>query len=414
MIRSVALLAVLTAGFSSQAKDAASPSLGSPEFRASKESPLGWRGDGTGRYPGATPPTEWSATKNVKWSAAVGKGYASPILAGDLVIVSSEPNLLVALGRADGKERWRLETTPADLADPDARAAAAEYKPKDTGMAAATPVTDGGTIYAAYANGIVRAVDLAGKPRWIAHIAARQNTAYGRSASPILTAGKLIVHMTDLFAFDPATGKQLWSNTESRCAYGTPAGLRAGGVDLVVTPAGDVVRADDGKTMNSQIGNSANSSPVVMDGLVYFGEKDVRAIRLGAGFKDESVWNGEIGGEVFGSPLLHDGLFFTATGKGELVVFDATKKGSTDPLFEPRFLFGDEGGAEPVAYSSITLAGKHLFLTSNQGEVLVFEATKEAKPVAKNRLKDGTGSSPVFSGREMFLRSGDRLCCIAH
>jgi outer membrane protein assembly factor BamB len=33
--------------------------LGSPEFKASADRPLGWRGDWTGRYPGATPPTEW-------------------------------------------------------------------------------------------------------------------------------------------------------------------------------------------------------------------------------------------------------------------------------------------------------------------------------------------------------------------
>lgn len=33
--------------------------LGSPEFKATPDRPLGWRGDWTGRFPGATPPTEW-------------------------------------------------------------------------------------------------------------------------------------------------------------------------------------------------------------------------------------------------------------------------------------------------------------------------------------------------------------------
>src|SRR5947209_2184112 len=33
--------------------------LGSPEFTPSAEHPIGWRGDGTGRFPGATPPLEW-------------------------------------------------------------------------------------------------------------------------------------------------------------------------------------------------------------------------------------------------------------------------------------------------------------------------------------------------------------------
>lgn len=33
--------------------------LGSPDFSPSLQRPIGWRGDGSGRYPGATPPLEW-------------------------------------------------------------------------------------------------------------------------------------------------------------------------------------------------------------------------------------------------------------------------------------------------------------------------------------------------------------------
>jgi hypothetical protein len=378
----------------------------------SADRPVGWRGDGSGRFPEATPPTEWAAAKNVHWSAVVGKGYASPIVVGSLIVVASEPGVLIGLDRADGKEKWKITVSPSDLADTTARTLASEYQPKDTGLAAATPVSDGSTLYATFANGIVRAVGLDGKPKWTAFVDARQNTAYGRSASPILVGGRLIVHMTHLYAFDAASGRQLWVNQESRCAYGTPAALRQGGLELIVTPAGDVVRAEDGKNLNAQIGNASNSSPLAQDGIVYFGEKDVRAIRLGAEYKDESVWNGEIGSEVFGSPLLHDGLLFTVSGRGELFVFDASRKGASEPVVDARPLFGDDVGAQPVVYASLALAGKHLYLTSLTGETLVIEATREAKIVARNKLKDGTGASPVFSGKDLFLRDGDRLYCI--
>ncbi len=378
----------------------------------SADHPVGWRGDGSGRFPESTPPTEWAVAKNVRWSAVVGKGYASPIVVGNRIVVASEPGVLVALDRADGKEKWKVSVGPSDLADASARTLAEEYQAKDTGFAAATPVSDGSTIYATFANGIVRAVDLDGKPKWTAFVDARQNTAYGRSSSPILVGGRLIVHMTHLYAFDAASGKQLWVNQESRCGYGTPGVLKQGGVDLILTPAGDVVRLEDGKNLNSQIGNSSNSSPLVQDGVIYFGEKDVRAIRLGAEYKDESVWNAEIEGEVFGSPLLQNGLLFTVTGKGELFVFDASKKGSAEPVVVARPLFGDDVGAQPVVYASLAMAGKHLYLTSLMGETLVIEATREAKVVARNKLKDGTGASPVFSGKDLFLRDGDRLYCI--
>lgn len=407
------VLLLLAVALSLQAKDAAAPApLGSPDFRPTPDRPFGWRGDGSGRYPGATPVLEWSLTKNVRWSAPVGKSYASPIVVGGLVVVLSEPNLLIALDRVTGKEQWKKEIAVAELADAAARAAAEEYKPKDTGLAAATPVTDGVRVYVILANGIVQAVDLVGKATWTSFIDARQNTAYGRSASPILADGKLIVHMTHLVAFDPASGKQLWVNAEARCQYGTPAALRQNNAILIVTPAGDVFNAADGKNLNSQIGNTSNVSPLVQDGLIYFAEKDVRAIRLGADYKDESVWNGEINTEVFGSPVLTGGLLFTATGKGELVVFDAGKKGSVEPLFEARPLFGEEVGAQPVAYSSFAMAGKYLFLNSLTGDIVVLEATREAKQVARNRLKEGSGSAPVFSGKDLFLRDGDRLYCI--
>ncbi len=39
---------------------AAGALLGSPGFRPTSDQPVGWRGDWTGRFPGATPPTTWS------------------------------------------------------------------------------------------------------------------------------------------------------------------------------------------------------------------------------------------------------------------------------------------------------------------------------------------------------------------
>ena len=363
--------------------------LGSPEFKG----PFGFRGDGSGRFLAATPPLEWSETKNLRWKVEVGAGYASPVLAGPLVIAVSEPNLVTAVNR-DGQVVWTHAVK--------AEGPAAEYKPKDTGLAAATPVTDGTRIYAVFANGMLRALGLDGTPAWTAYIDAPQNTAYGRSASPVLAGGKLIVHMTHLYALDPATGKRLWVNEESRCAYGTPAVLK----DLLVTPAGDVVRLEDGKTVNSQLSNSAHASPAVVDGTIYFGEKDVRALRLGADFKDSSLWNAELAGEVFGSPLVHEGRLYAVTDKGHLFAFEQGKV-----LIEGRELF-EEAGADLV-YSSLTLAGKHLFLQANDGTTLVLEATKEAKVVARNKLKDGSGSAPIFSGRDLFLRDGSKLVRIA-
>lgn len=397
----------------------------------------GWRGDGSGRYPDATPATQWSATRNVRWNTTVGKSYSSPIVTDRHVFVTSEPNLLLCLDRTTGKERWRIATTAADLADPAAQKVAATYQPPPdgSGMTAATPLTDGVNVYAVFANGIVRAVDLDGKPVWCSFIEAEQSTAYGRSASPILVAGKLIVHMTHLYAFDPATGKRLWVNNDARSTYGSPVGITVGDVALIATAAGDVAHAVDGKALTSSIGTSFNASPIAVDDMVYYSDQaGVKAVRLTAVVRDEEVWNSEhtvkaslrtvalkdqeqwsrdLGTDVFGSPLLQDGVLFAITGQGELYAFDAKAKGSPAPLIDARVLFeGGGGGAEPLVYASLTLAGRYLFLHTNHGDSVVLEATREAKVVARNKMPTGSGAAPVFSGKDMFLRDGDKLFCI--
>ena len=57
------VVALLTAPLTSAADNAARnkgvPPVGAADFVPTPENPLGWRGDGTGCYPGATPPTQW-------------------------------------------------------------------------------------------------------------------------------------------------------------------------------------------------------------------------------------------------------------------------------------------------------------------------------------------------------------------
>jgi outer membrane protein assembly factor BamB len=54
-------------------------SLGSLEFKPTLDRPVGWRGDWTGRFPGATPPTAWSRrvkgpTRDIKYQAGKPSG----------------------------------------------------------------------------------------------------------------------------------------------------------------------------------------------------------------------------------------------------------------------------------------------------------------------------------------------------
>jgi outer membrane protein assembly factor BamB len=101
--------------------------LGSPDFMPSPEHPIGWRGDGTGQYPGAMPATEWGITLN----GPFGKGWCqSEKPAGDLPgpeALSLNPNspfnfqyLILGpfAGAADAESALKDETVPneAELA----------------------------------------------------------------------------------------------------------------------------------------------------------------------------------------------------------------------------------------------------------------------------------------------------------
>ena len=82
-MRSIARVLILLAGaLSLQASEPVAPVLGSPDFKPSPDRPCGWRGDWSGRFPGATPPTAWSrrvrgVTSSLRYQAAKPAGDVS-------------------------------------------------------------------------------------------------------------------------------------------------------------------------------------------------------------------------------------------------------------------------------------------------------------------------------------------------
>lgn len=114
----------------------ASEPLGSATFKASADHPFGWRGDGTGRFPGATPPTVFGRehkgggdyeTKNIKWMTRLPSySIGSPVIVGDKVFVATEMTGVVCLNKADGKILWIRHNTYFEAATPEEKQAAPE------------------------------------------------------------------------------------------------------------------------------------------------------------------------------------------------------------------------------------------------------------------------------------------------
>lgn len=86
--------------------------LGHPERRPSADSPFQYRGDGSGRFPGADPVSEWdeASGKNILWRTPLKTyGCATPLLVDGKVIVVSNPDTVTCLDADTGKVLWERQ-----------------------------------------------------------------------------------------------------------------------------------------------------------------------------------------------------------------------------------------------------------------------------------------------------------------
>ena len=271
---------------------------------------MGFRNDGSGIFPDARPPLQWSATSNVVWTIRLKSSNASPVVLGDKVIACEEPDVLLALDFSDGRRLWATTNSyfdvlpPAEaetartnqkLAEPliqtlrdaennlraaeklakaqtnavDARASLdaarrevaalhqqlnplQKYKLPDThgvnGYTTPTPVTDGRNVYAVFCSGVVAAFSPDGQRLWARVLPVRpHNASWGHSASPRLADGLLLVHFGNrLFAIDARTGMDKWT-AEAGSGFGSPFVDKVDGAATVMTPGGDFFTVADGR-----------------------------------------------------------------------------------------------------------------------------------------------------------------------
>ncbi|MEI7832440.1 MAG: PQQ-binding-like beta-propeller repeat protein, partial [bacterium] len=107
--------------------------MGSRDFYPTPARPIRYWGDGSGTFPGATPVTSWSEgeiipaarkipakfetkVKNIAWKAQLpGWSNSSPLVVGDRVFITCDPNYLVCVDANTGDIRWQVEVNPFEL-----------------------------------------------------------------------------------------------------------------------------------------------------------------------------------------------------------------------------------------------------------------------------------------------------------
>jgi outer membrane protein assembly factor BamB len=299
----------------------------------------------------------------------------------------------------------------ADAAETDFRDLAKKYPVtpalanRGSGNSAATPASDGKHVYALFGNGIACAYTHSGEKLWIKYIEASW-IIFGHASSPVLVDGKVLVHLHDLVALDASTGDEAWRVTLSP-QYATAVPTQVGTTPVVISPAGAVVRVADGKVLLRHGSLSCSEcTHVLHNGIIYACHDKARALRLVAAGDDavkvQQLWECRLsGGRRTPSSVLHNGLLYAVTTDGRLDVVDA-KSGELE--YQQRLNIGE-------VYASATVAGDFLFFGGTRGAAVIIEPGKEYREVARTQI-EGFGSSPVFQGELMYLRTKQYLYCI--
>src|SRR5262249_28287637 len=146
---------------------------------------------------------------------------------------------------------------------------------------------------------------------------------------------------------------------ELRASHASPVATRLGKEDVVISPAGAIIRVRDGKVLATGSFRASQSSPVVAGDTVCVYSRDaVEVVRLTLGEEGKvsvkSLWSADGSGErhQLPSPLVHDGMLYAVTTSGILNVIDMS---SGKRVYRQRL---------PVSqvYSSVALAGGLLYV----------------------------------------------------
>lgn len=373
-----------------------------------------WRGPTGDGHAAAdqSPPTEWSAEKNVVWKTPVpGRGHSSPIVvAGKVVLATAdeeaESQSVVCFDLASGEQLWITECSQGGFLP--------QIHNKNT-HASHTVATDGQHVFAVFTHhqGVhVYALDLDGNKLWNRKLGpfAPAQYQFGSGQSPIVFNGQLIVTseteaMPTIQSLNPANGETVWKiDRPKTCSYGTPVVTEIGGKPVLLISGGKEVAAYDA-TSGQRLWREAASWIVACGTMVWNSDKSL--VFASGGFPSNQTlalradgagmaWENNI--KCYEQSLIVvDGCLYGLNEGGVLFCWDAN---DGKELWKSRL--GGPESASPV------FAGGHLYITNEQGKTWVIQPDRsECKLVAINELGSEAFASIAVVNQQLLMRVAD-------
>jgi len=402
-------------------------------------------------------PDRWNPAtgENVLWRTPVpGLAHSSPVVWGDRVFVTSavsgrgdatfKPGLYGDGDASDDRSphRWMLYALDARTGRIQWERTAVAGEPRNqrhikSTYASASPATDGRIVVAWFGSEGIHAYDVDGGLRWSVDLGRVDMGAYdipsyewGPASSPIIWNGLVIVQCDTqadsfLLALDADTGATVWKRDRQELpSWGTPTIVETPAGPELVTNASNFVRGYDPKT-GRELWKLGGSSKITAPTPIYAGglhivasgrapERPVFAVRPGARGdltlgRDETAnahvaWSKTGRGSYMPTPLAYRGRLYVLANNG---VFDAYDLASGKEIYRQRLpLVGSGFSASPVA------ADGRIYLSNEDGEMLVVEAGDTFTHLATNAMGETLMATPALAGGVMFVRGARTLFAI--
>lgn len=383
-----------------------------------------WRGPlANGHSQDSGLPVRWDATSIVWKTPLPGNGQSTPVIWGDRLFLTSalqqgQTRVVYCLDRNQGTILWQRQ----------AWSGAPEPSHKMNGWASATCATDGERVVACFGKGGLHCFSMEGKPLWSRDLGSFPGP-WGTAACPIIV-GDLVIQNCDaaetasIVGIDKKTGKTAWQTPRAvpfRGGWSTPVLVQAELVqagqrqELVLNGEKAVTAYDPatGKELWSCKSFNGRGEPTVTpgNGLIHVINGlagDIYAIRPG-GSGDVTLthmaWHTpRKGGRDQPSPILVGDYLIVADMKGLTTCYD---RRTGKELWKERLR--GAFSSSPIA------AGGLVYFQNEAGETFVLEPGPALKVAAENSLgADGeifrAGLTP--SAGQMFTRSQTHAYCI--
>lgn len=369
-------------------------------------------------------PARWTDA-DYAWKVSLpGKGHSSPILWGERLLITSGDEktgtrIVLCLAADTGRQLWKREFTSQT-----------HGKHSLNSFASATPAADAKRLYVSWATPkeyIVLALDHEGTELWRRDLGPFK-TGHGFGVSPIVHDDLLVIANeqdgeSSLVALSAADGRARWQvPRDSQVTYSTPCVYQPKGrpAEIIFTNWTYGITAVDprsGKTnwetkvFSKDHLETAIGSPVVAGDLVlgtcgYLGKGNhtvaVRPVGEPGSGRAEEVYRVERGAPLTTTPLVVGDLLFLWTDDGRATCADA----ATGKVHWQRRIGG-------TFYGSPVCAGKHIYCTSADGEVVVLAAAKTFEELARVNLGEPSNATPAIARGKMFLRTESKLMALA-